>query len=337
MLGLAVLSPPASSANPKLTIRQAQSRVDALYSQAAAAQERFQTAQYKVQQGRQDLARVRQDLARQRRQVAAIDQQMSDYAAALYSTGGVDPTLQIVLADDPTHFLSQAGALDEVARYQDSAFRAAEAARLQLAQTQAVANDKLAALKSLRADAAAAKKAVRGKLAQARAVLSHLKAAQRARLAALQARQARQSAQASQASLSTVPAPSTSVGGSAGPVSSRAGIAVAYARAQVGKPYVFAAAGPSAFDCSGLTMAAWAQAGVYLAHSASVQYGQTSRVSQSDIQPGDLVFFYGGIEHVGIYVGGGLFVHAANPSEGVRVDSLFSSYWQSVLVGIGRV
>ena len=114
-------------------------------------------------------------------------------------------------------------------------------------------------------------------------------------------------------------------------------MAVAFAEAQVGKPYVFGAAGPSAFDCSGLTMAAWAQAGVYLAHSASVQYGQTSRVSISDIAPGDLVFFYGGIEHVGMYVGGGMFVHAANPSEGVRVDSLFSSYWQSVLVGIGRV
>jgi cell wall-associated NlpC family hydrolase len=60
-------------------------------------------------------------------------------------------------------------------------------------------------------------------------------------------------------------------------------------------------------------------------------------VSTSELQPGDLVFFYGGIEHVGIYVGGGTFVHAANPGDGVVADQLFSSYWMSVLIGAGRV
>jgi peptidoglycan DL-endopeptidase CwlO len=335
LLGLAVLAPGTGYADPNLTIAQAQQRVNALYDQAAAANERYHTAQYKVQQGKQDLARVRQQLAKQRALVGRLDQQMADYAATLYATGGIDPTLQLVLADNPSDFLSQAGALDQVARTQDAAFRAAQTARLQLAQTQAVANDKLAALKKLEAQAAKEKQAVDAKLAEARKVLDGLKAEQRARLARLQAQRAAQAAQQSQQQLASAPSPSS--GGYGGPVNGRAGVAVAFAEAQVGKPYVFGAAGPYSFDCSGLTMAAWAQAGVYLAHSASIQYGQTSRVSSSDIQPGDLVFFYGGIEHVGIYVGGGLFVHAANPSEGVRVDSFFSSYWQSVLVGIGRV
>jgi cell wall-associated NlpC family hydrolase len=337
LLGTAALVPTASYADPNLTIAQAQQRVNALYDEASAATERYHTAQYKVDQTRQDLSRVRKQLSAQRDQVATLDQQMSDYAAALYSTGGLDPTLQIMLAEDPASFLSQAGALDQVARTQDAAFRDAQTARLQLAQTQAVVDDKLASLQQLQAQAAKEKQTVDAKLADAQQVLSSLKAAQRARLAALEAQRAQAAADSSRNQLASVPAPSPSTTASAGPVSGRAGTAVAFARAQVGKPYVFGAAGPSAFDCSGLTMAAWGQAGVYLAHSASVQYGQTSRVSQSDIQPGDLVFFYGGLEHVGIYVGGGLFVHAANPSEGVRVDSLFSSYWQSVLVGIGRV
>ena len=88
--------------------------------------------------------------------------------------------------------------------------------------------------------------------------------------------------------------------------------------AQVGDAYVYGAAGPSAFDCSGLTMMAWAQAGVGLPHSSSAQYGLRHRTSrESDLQPGDLVFYYSPISHVGMYIGNGMIVHAANPSAGV--------------------
>ena len=108
------------------------------------------------------------------------------------------------------------------------------------------------------------------------------------------------------------------------PASGRAGAAVSYALAQVGDAYVYGAAGPSAFDCSGLTMMAWRQAGVSLPHSSSAQQGYGSPVSQSALQPGDLVFYYQPVSHVGIYIGGGKIVHAANPSAGVRIDPVFS-------------
>lgn len=340
-LGLVAAVQAPSHADPGLTIAQAQREVNALYNQASRAQEAYNTAHYKVQQAQANLARVRKQLAEQKRTVAKAQAQLSTYATAMYATGGMDPTLQLMLSDNPTEFLAQAGALDQMAQDQSAAVREANAAKLQMAQTQQVVNDQLAALTKLQAQAAKQKHAVDAKLAAARNVLSHLKAQQRARLARLQRQRAAAAAAQAQQQLAQVPAPSpTPVGsGSGGSVSvnGRAAAAVAYARAQVGKPYVFGAAGPSAFDCSGLTMMAWAQAGVSLAHSATVQYYQTTRISQSSIQPGDLVFFYSGPEHVGIYVGGGLFVHAANPSEGVRVDSLFSSYWQSVLLGIGRV
>jgi cell wall-associated NlpC family hydrolase len=108
------------------------------------------------------------------------------------------------------------------------------------------------------------------------------------------------------------------------PVSGRAAAAVNYALAQVGDSYVYGAAGPNAFDCSGLTMMAWAQAGVGLPHSSSAQQGSGTPVSSSSLQPGDLVFYYSPVSHVAIYIGGGRIVHAANPSTGVAVAGVFS-------------
>ena len=94
--------------------------------------------------------------------------------------------------------------------------------------------------------------------------------------------------------------------------------------AQVGDSYVYGAAGPSSFDCSGLTMMAWAQAGVGLPHSSSAQFGSGTQVSSGDLQPGDLVFYYSPISHVGMYIGNDLIVHAANPGTGVVVSDMYS-------------
>jgi cell wall-associated NlpC family hydrolase len=92
---------------------------------------------------------------------------------------------------------------------------------------------------------------------------------------------------------------------------------IAFAEAQVGKAYSYGAAGPSAFDCSGLTMAAWAQAGVALPHSAAEQYNYGTHVAYSQLQPGDLIFLYSPIGHVELYVGNDLAVSAADPAQGI--------------------
>ena len=97
------------------------------------------------------------------------------------------------------------------------------------------------------------------------------------------------------------------------PASGRAAAAISYAMAQVGDAYVYGAMGDNAFDCSGLTMRAWGAAGVGLPHSSSAQYGSGPHISASALQPGDLVFYYSPISHVGMYIGNGLIVHAANP------------------------
>ena len=103
-----------------------------------------------------------------------------------------------------------------------------------------------------------------------------------------------------------------------------AAAAVAYAMAQVGDSYVYGAAGPDAFDCSGLTMMAWAAGGVSLPHSSGAQMGSGTPVSIDALQPGDLVFYYSPVSHVGIYVGNGQLVHAANPGTGVQLTSVSS-------------
>jgi cell wall-associated NlpC family hydrolase len=102
------------------------------------------------------------------------------------------------------------------------------------------------------------------------------------------------------------------------PPSSRAAIAVAYARAQLGKPYVFATAGPNTFDCSGLTMAAWRAAGVSMAHYSGSQATAFPRVSWNQLQPGDIVVFYSDWHHVGLYVGGGTMIHAPQTGDVVK-------------------
>jgi peptidoglycan DL-endopeptidase CwlO len=126
-------------------------------------------------------------------------------------------------------------------------------------------------------------------------------------------------------------APPPSGGGGGGGGTGSAAAVVAYARAQVGKPYCYGGSGPGCFDCSGLTMMAWRQAGVSLPHSSASQYNVGRRISASELQPGDLIFYYSPISHVSVYIGGGQRISATHTGDYVRVQSLGSS-----IVGYGR-
>jgi cell wall-associated NlpC family hydrolase len=101
---------------------------------------------------------------------------------------------------------------------------------------------------------------------------------------------------------------------------------VEIAKRYLGAPYQWAAAGPDRFDCSGFTMFVYRQVGVSLPHSSRAQIGYGERVSRANLQPGDLVFFGSPIHHVGIYVGGGMMIHAPHTGAVVRIDPLHSDY-----------
>lgn len=108
-------------------------------------------------------------------------------------------------------------------------------------------------------------------------------------------------------------------------VSPKAADVVAFARAQLGKPYVFATSGPNTYDCSGLTKAAWGSVGVRMAHYSGSQAVAFPKVAYQDLQPGDLVFFYSDLHHVGIYIGGGMMIHAPQTGDVVKISSAWRS------------
>ena len=161
--------------------------------------------------------------------------------------------------------------------------------------------------------------------AQARAARD---AIQRQAAAAAETQRLRQLAANQPVSSAPVPDPAPSPVSDA-PVASRGGVSavIAFARAQIGKPYQWGAAGPDTFDCSGLTLMAWAQVGVNLSHYTGYQWAETRRVPLSDLQPGDLVFFGDSgptSHHMGLYVGNDMMINAPNTGSFVRYDNIYS-------------
>ncbi len=352
--GVALATAPAS-AQPTKTIEQVQAEIDALENDAANAAEVWNEARTRQAQVDAQIARLKTRIAAAKKAYEKTAAGVDAIARVAYASGGMEPSLQALLADDPEQFLEQSAALDQVARSQGTSLRRTQAARLALAQLEAQLVQKQEKADAAAADAKAAKATVTERLDKAQRILVGLKAEERDRLARLQ--EARRQASARAAARATAQIRSsrdttrdnstsgnetsgTSGGGSDAPnyASGRARIAVAYALAQVGKRYVAAAAGPSSFDCSGLTMAAWAQAGAYLPHYSKAQWSSTARVSRGELRPGDLVFYFGGgAHHVGMYVGGGMMVSASNPRDGVELIGVWSPWYGERYSGAGRV
>lgn len=284
-------------------VEDVRSRVDRLYHQAEQAQERYNDAALHLEELNSELKALKADEKRQGRRLDVVREQVQDLIVRQYQGEGVSTVGQVVVSDDPSSFLGQLTTMQSFSDLQSDLLDefSTEAKALELRQS--AARERRDDIRETTDELAEEKEEVEGKLAEAKSLLNRLEAREREQVTA-----SRDSAR--------VP--------SDVPVSGRAGAAVTYAMAQVGDAYVYGAAGPNAFDCSGLTMMAWAQAGVSLPHSSSAQFSSGPRVSQDDLKPGDLVFYYSPISHVGMYIGNGLIVHAANPSKGVRVDSVFS-------------
>ena len=322
-----------SPAHAAPNLEQVRIKVMDLESEAESATERFNESRNELKEVRRQLDALKAKVKRERREMRQILGAVDDLARAAYTSGGLDTSLQVLLSEDPNEFLAQAAALDAVQRGQASALRKTATARLRLAQSEAAVLDKEARAKDLRDRMKESKAEANDRLAEAERVLANLEEKERQRLAQL-AREEREAARAA-AALAAAQL-NSSGGGFTG--SGRAAKAVTYALSQVGDRYVAAAAGPSSFDCSGLTMTAWRQAGVSLPHYSRSQYSVTRRVPLSQAQPGDLVFYFGrGTHHVGMYIGNGKMVHAANPREGVVVTNVLGPWYSSRFSGIGRV
>ena len=331
----------SAGAAPSRDLQQVRAQVRELQMKAESATEKYNAARNDLADVQAKLDTLKQRAARERSALREVLSSVDDLARSTYTSGGIDTSLQVLMADDPTEFLAQAATLDQVAQGQAAALRRTQTARLRLAQTEAEVADKEKIAQGYRDDMAEAKQEADSQLADAQEVLAGLEEAERRRLAELAAQERRDSAAAAAAAAAALNTnggggPSASGGGYTG--GGRAAAVVSYALSQVGDRYVAAASGPDSFDCSGLTMSAWSQAGVSLPHYSYSQFSNSQRISVSEAQPGDLVFYFGGgAHHVGLYIGGGRMVHAANPGDGVRIDNIFGPWYAERFSGIGRV
>jgi cell wall-associated NlpC family hydrolase len=219
-------------------------------------------------------------------------------------------------SDSPSDFVSQASIMNVVSSRRAAVLTAATKASTAATKAASDAKAAQAAAAKLTHDLAAKRTLLSKQAAQSKAMLDRLSGSERQSFLASQGGSGdRASRDESRADTGTPPAVDV-------PASGGAAAAVAAARSKLGSSYVWAASGPSTFDCSGLTMYAWAQAGVSLPHSSSMQFSSGNKVSASSLQPGDLVFYGSPIHHVALYVGGGQVIHAPQTGDVVRYASV---------------
>lgn len=296
-------------AEPQRTPEQVRADVARLYREAEAATEKYNGAKEKAESARRRLRGLQDETARGQARLNNARETLGSVAAAQYRGGGLDPALQLVLSEDPDDYLTGVALAERVGSRRKAQVGRVRTQLSEIERLRGAARVEAESLSSRRAELKRHRKTITGKLAAARRLLSGLTPEQR-------------DTGAGRASLSPadsgdgLSAPGSVTSRAPGP---RAAQAVAYAYEKIGRPYVWGATGPDAFDCSGLVQAAYRSAGVSLPRTTYAQVDAGRRVARSELLPGDLVFFYSGISHVGIYVGDGRMVHAPNPSAPVRL------------------
>ncbi|MFF1273850.1 NlpC/P60 family protein [Streptomyces marokkonensis] len=339
------------------SLEEVEKKVGDLYRQAESATEKYNAAKEKTAKQRKRVDTLLDDVAKRTQKLNDAREELGSFAAAQYRTGaGVPDTATFLLADTPQDVFDQRQVMDRMTGRQKVAVDDYVTQQSETMKKRQEATESLETLTESQGDLKTAKATVQKKLADARELMSKLTAEEKARLAAIEkekqeeaarkaaelARQqaeqeaAREAAQqeAAQQEAAQQDSGSTGTTESSGSVTSpptstdssyatKAEKALAFARAQIGKPYVWGATGPGSYDCSGLTQAAWKAAGVTIPRTTYDQVGAGTTVSVSQAQPGDLVFFYDDVTHVGIYVGNGMMIHAPKPGTYVREESIF--------------
>lgn len=278
--------------------------VDRLYKEAERATEAFNKADERADTLRKQVGAAQDRMARQQQRVNTMRHALGSLAGAQYRAGGVDPSLVLLLSEDPAGYLDRAAALDRISTHHAGELEDLQRALRDLAQEREETAGKLERLERSRKAVAQHKRTVEHKLAKARRLLNSLPAEERVAYD-----RASRAGHTDRSDLADTAAPSA-----------RAAAAVAAARSALGKPYVWGANGPHGFDCSGLMQWSYAQAGVGLPRTSQAQRYSGRQVSLSEAQPGDLVLYREDASHVGMYAGNGQVIHAPYPGAPVRYD-----------------
>ena len=331
-----------AAADPPLTLAEARALIAQLQTDAADIDEQYTGVKEEIEQGRAQLSLKQADVRDQTKKVERLKLEVGQIALAQFQNRNLDTAARLVVTTDTEGFLSQISTVQKVNENQNSALQDYQQAQANIAGLERSAETDLAALgekeKQLRSLAAASD----NKLDQAKKVLAKLTVDQQKQLAEAEKKAsakanaegraateaaAKANAQRRAATKATAKAkPERRAATKTSPEPRRGSItssgkgdkALAYAKAQLGEPYARSGAGPSSWDCSGLTMMAWGSVGVSLPHSSRQQFSRGRPVAKSDLQLGDLVFFYSDISHVALYAGNGQVIHAPRPGKSVE-------------------
>jgi cell wall-associated NlpC family hydrolase len=317
-LVISILSGVAASAAPQPTVSQVQARLNQLNTKFEQLVQQFDQVQQELTSASQRLALVNRQATRYLSRFTTMRKQVAQIAATAYKTGQLTSPEVLLTSGNPQEILNQVSILTELSSANAATMSEFLAAARQLTGAQQSALRTKEAKAALRAKLAGEKSTLQKLIAQQQSLLNQLTPQQRQ---------------------STGPGKPPSPGGSHNPppppVSGAAGKAVAFAFSQIGCPYVFGGTGPchQGYDCSGLTQAAWAAAGVSIPRTSYAQAGLPS-VPVSNLQPGDIMEFNGD-GHVGIYVGHNMLIDA--PHSGLNVEEVaFSGWYQQTFDGAVR-
>ncbi|MER7109592.1 C40 family peptidase [Streptomyces sp. NPDC000229] len=302
------LSSQAAQADPKPSKSEVKAKVDKLHHEAEAATEQYNLADEQRGKLQKEVDALQDKVARGQQELNELRNSLGSVATAQYRSGGMDPSLQLLLSSDPDSYLDKASAVDAISAKQAEALETIQAKQRTLAQQRAEATTKLAGLEDVRKTLAEKKKSYQGKLAEAQKLLNTLTAEERAKMQEEEQRASREAGERVEL-------------GNEVPASQRGAAALAAADTQVGKPYISGAEGPNAYDCSGLTQWAYRQAGVSITRTTFTQHNDGVKIGRSQLKPGDLVFF-NNLAHVGLYAGNGQVLHAPKPGTFVRYESM---------------
>lgn len=323
LTGAFLATPQLAQADPPLTVDEAKAQIAELEMEAAAIDQEYVGVKQGLAQSAAQLKLKKADVKTQTAKVQRLRVQAGQVALAQFQNRHLDAAAKLLLSEDSEDFLSQISTVEKVSENQNSALQDYQEEQAKLTELERSTETETAQLKKEQAELDKLRSSSDSKIAESKAVLAKLTEEERQRIAA-EEQKAREEAQA--AAEGTAPGTTTSstTTDTVANGSSKGARALAFAKSQLGKPYRYASAGPNAYDCSGLTSAAWARAGVSLPRTSQTQIGVGRSVSKSELQPGDLVFYYGDISHVGLYAGNGQIVHSPRPGKTVEYASLDS-------------
>lgn len=288
----------AQAIRPQPSLRSLVAQARQLSDQVDSLGQQYDSLTIAIANARTAQANAARAARQAQRAMAGSQQAVSQLAAMGYMNGGMDPTLAMLTSGDPARFLSQAATVEELDAQAGMRLTALQSEQLAATRAQVIAREQLATVDALQ-------KEINGKVAQIHARLDILNSSAMASAMAVFDQTG---------SYPDVVLPEVSTVGV---------VALRAALTRRGYPYVWGAAGPTAFDCSGLVVWAFAQEGISLPHYTGSLWNSGMHVSRADLEPGDLVFFFADISHVGIYIGNGLMVAAPSTGQVVQVQPVF--------------